>query len=122
MPPTGDEGGALNAAARAVETRRADALAVVITLTSTAARAKRSASSVAMLTVVPLAARASSRRITRAVAVVAHCRSVAVHITRRPVHVRAAVVAVSPFEVVLAGTLTSLGAVAVPGTRRRRSA
>ena len=120
MPPTGDEGGALDAAARAVETRRAVALAVVITLTSTAARAKRSASSVAMLTVVPLAARAGSRRIARAV--VAHCRSVAVHITRRPVHVRATVVAVVPFEVVLAGTLTSLGAVAVPGTRRRRSA
>ena len=80
MPATGHEGGALNAAAGAVETHRADALAVVITLTSAAARAKRSASSVAMLTVVPLAARASSRRIARAVAVVAHCRAVAIHV------------------------------------------
>ena len=80
MRVTRDERGALDAAARAVETRRAVALAVVVAVAGAAARAKRSASSVAMLTVVPLAARASSRRITRAVAVVAHCRAVAIHV------------------------------------------
>ena len=49
MGATRDERGTLDAAAGAVETRRADALAVVVAVTGAAARAKRGAHSVAML-------------------------------------------------------------------------
>ena len=49
MRATRDERGALDAAARAVETRRAVALAVVVAVAGAAARAKRSAYPVAML-------------------------------------------------------------------------